>query len=42
MKIADLQDPKLLDKFLTQFSAMYDMKTGASTPSIASLFGPIS
>ena len=42
MKIADLQDPKQLDKFLTQFSAMYDIKTGSSTPSIASLFGSIS
>lgn len=42
MKIADLQDPKELDKFLTQFSVMYDMKNGGSTPSIASLIGPIS
>jgi hypothetical protein len=40
LNIADLQDPKKLDKFLVRFSALYDMQNATTTSSPQSiLFG---
>jgi len=40
LDVADLQDPKKLDKFLVRFSALYDMQNTDTTTSAQSiLFG---
>jgi hypothetical protein len=42
LKVEDLQDPKKLARFLTQFTTLYDIENGNSTiPSIVSLIGPV-
>jgi hypothetical protein len=42
LKIADLQDPKKLARFLTQFATLYDMENGnSSATSLVSLIGPV-
>lgn len=38
LKVADLQDPKKLDKFLQRFTSMYDLTQSDATSSVAAAF----
>jgi hypothetical protein len=42
LKIADLKDPKLLDKFLTRFTSLYELQnsSAATSPSVMLISGP--